>query len=265
MITIYKDIFTTGKGQGYYVHPETVAWRIRTGKNKELIEKIRAEKDDDKRNELKKGLPCIIFQGEFERRAKSGIVNHSGLIALDLDHVKDLEGMREKIAMKPCTYMVFRSPSGDGLKIVTRIPKEPRNHELYFNALYYYYGRPDGWDRATKDISRVCYESYDPNIYFNPNADVFSFIVKNDPEVRKKRVFTSKDMPYKKARDIVDKGEAFVKGNRNNYIFKLAAFLKTTGMSRGEIEQNLIGDFSSGSFKPREIKQTVNNVYRYTK
>jgi hypothetical protein len=39
--------------------------RIKKGKSKDLVEKIRAETDPDAIKALKLGLPCVLFSGTF--------------------------------------------------------------------------------------------------------------------------------------------------------------------------------------------------------
>ena len=69
IVTIYKNILET---QTFFHRDiEEVLERIRTGKSKELIEKIRLEPDKQKRNILKKNLPSICFSGKFTKRADS--------------------------------------------------------------------------------------------------------------------------------------------------------------------------------------------------
>ena len=82
-VTIFRDISTTRDPHVRDV--KEVFERIRIGKSKDLVEKIRVETDKKAQNELKKKLPCICFSGIFEWRANAGIKSHSGLVALDFD------------------------------------------------------------------------------------------------------------------------------------------------------------------------------------
>ena len=71
------------------------------------------------------------------------------------------------------SYSVFTSPSGNGLKVLVKIPKDISNHKNYFLSLEKYYDCKE-FDVACKDISRVCYESYDPDIYVNEDSVEFT-------------------------------------------------------------------------------------------
>ena len=62
-ITIFKDIKNTD--QPFYREVEITLERIEKGNSADIVKKIRAEKDKEKRNELKKLLPAICFSGKF--------------------------------------------------------------------------------------------------------------------------------------------------------------------------------------------------------
>ena len=85
-ITIFKDIKNTD--QPFYREVEVTLERIEKGNSAETVKKIRAEKDKEKRNELKKLLPAICFSGTFNKRNDKSLLEHSGLICLDFDGYK---------------------------------------------------------------------------------------------------------------------------------------------------------------------------------
>ena len=68
----------------------------------------------------------------------------------------------------------FVSPSGDGLKVGVRIPLVPNDttYKKYWQAIANYYQHRYGvtWDPSGKDICRLCYVSWDPDLYYNPEA-----------------------------------------------------------------------------------------------
>ena len=93
-ITIFQTIKDTSTP--FFRNVEVVLERIKEGKSKDLVDGIRKEKDKEKRNELKKQLPAVCFSGEFNKRADSSIVNHSGLICLDFDDFKNKASLTKK-------------------------------------------------------------------------------------------------------------------------------------------------------------------------
>ena len=166
-VTVFRDIKSTDTP--FYRDVRVMLDRIKDGQSKDLIKKIRSEKNKAERQELKKGLPSICFSGKFVKRLDASLEEHSGLICLDFDGYpkkKDMLEAKEKLTKSQYTYSVFISPSGDGLKVLVRIPADPDTHKQYFNGLKKHFDSPY-FDETCKNVSRVCYESYDPHIYMN--------------------------------------------------------------------------------------------------
>ena len=115
---------------------------------------------------MKKQLPSICFSGIFEKRANNAIKEHSGLVCLDFDHIEDIQKFKDRFKNDKHVMMAFVSPSGDGLKVVIKIPANINSHADSCRALKQYF-HDDKLDDF-KDVARVCYESYDSDIYYNP-------------------------------------------------------------------------------------------------
>src|SRR5699024_2641857 len=100
--------------------------RIKSGKSKDTIERIRKEKSKEKRNNLKSKLPAILFAGVFNERNKKGLKKHSGMMVLDFDDFEGDEVYNEifnKLKYNKYICLAFRSPSGNGIKAVAKIPE----------------------------------------------------------------------------------------------------------------------------------------------
>jgi hypothetical protein len=80
-----------------------------------------------------------------------------------------------KLSKDKYVYSVFVSPSGKGLKIIVKIPADIDNHVNYFISLEEYFDSPY-FDKTSKNIGRVCYESWDKNIYVNIESEVWDKI-----------------------------------------------------------------------------------------
>jgi hypothetical protein len=61
MVTIFKDINEIETP--FYRDIESVLHRIRIGKSRDIVDRIRKEFDKDERNLIKKTLPSICFSG----------------------------------------------------------------------------------------------------------------------------------------------------------------------------------------------------------
>lgn len=266
-ITIFKnikEIYTPFHRDVYFVLD-----RIREGKHRDLIMSIRNEKDKTQRNELKKNLPAICFSGTFSKRSDDAIINHSGLICLDFDGYDNLDEMmidKERISKDKYTMSVFVSPSGNGLKVIVKIPSEVDNHKRYFDALGEHFNS-DKFDVSTKNVSRVCYESYDQDIYINMESEVWDSMAEHGYRAVDK--MTDKPViPITDDNKIIDilvkwwtKNYPMVEGQRNNNAFVLAAALNEYGINKSLAEYVLM-NYSSSGFTQSEIKTTVESAYR---
>ncbi|MBR4147954.1 MAG: virulence protein E [Bacteroidales bacterium] len=140
--------------------------------------------DEKARREFKaKHFDYCTFSGTFKVREDKSIIQHSGLICLDFDHLKDVEGIFNELKHDQYfdTLLLFRSPSGDGLKWVIsfidsfqRYGNDRETHAEYqirfFASLYnYIFNHYDvEVDRHCRNLSRACFLPYDPDAYINP-------------------------------------------------------------------------------------------------
>ena len=64
-VTLFRNITTIH--EPHFVELGSVLKGIETGKYKEKVSEIRQCKDENKIRELKSGLPCVLFSGEFNK------------------------------------------------------------------------------------------------------------------------------------------------------------------------------------------------------
>src|SRR5262249_57470818 len=64
------------------------------------------------------------------------------------------------------------SPTGDGLKAVFRVPADSAKHQGSFRAVERHVIELTGCqvDRSRKDLSGMCFVSYDAKTYYSPEA-----------------------------------------------------------------------------------------------
>jgi hypothetical protein len=265
-ITIFKDIKETS--QPFYRDVDVILDRIRDGASKDLIKKIRSEKDKEKINALKQQLPAICFSGQFTKRNDNSLTQHSGLICLDFDGYKtqrDLLQEKEKLAKDKYVYAVFISPSGNGLKAVIKIPPIPENHKNYFLGLEKHFDS-DYFDKTCKNVSRVCYESYDPLIHINENASVWDKVEDKEYTEVVKHV-DMQTIPVTDENKIVEilvkwwqKKYPMVEGSRNNNVYVLASAFNDFGVNQ-TLAEYIMSSFETSTFKKDEIKRTITSAY----
>jgi hypothetical protein len=123
--------------------------------------------------ELKQQLPAVTFSGTFTKRKNNALVQHSGLLCADIDALDgELPAVKSKLAQSPYVASVFLSPSGNGLKVIVRVPADISKHRASFRAVEKHIRQFIGVqiDQSGKDPARLCFLSYDPDIYVNENA-----------------------------------------------------------------------------------------------
>lgn len=146
--------------------------QIRSGKWKAGIIAVRDAKNKETYDQAKKRLPAATFSGTFSRRAKDGLIEHSGLIALDVDDV-DIFEVAEQLRSNPHVYHFHVSAGGSGLRVLVRtepIPTDAAQHEQAFHAVIRHFDWL-GADASLKDVSRLAFVSYDSGCYLNDETE----------------------------------------------------------------------------------------------
>ena len=268
-VTIFKNIKETETP--FFKEVSFILKRIKEGKSKNLIKEIRKEKDKTARNELKKNLPAICFSGQFNKRSDSSLLEHSGIMCLDFDGYKKQKDMlqdKEMFINNKFVLSVFVSPSGNGLKVLIKIPADAENHIKYFTSLKTEFDSTY-FDTTSKNVSRVCYESYDPLLYYNPNSLIWDTIEEEEHEERS----SYKDKPTIKITDENKIVEILVKwwtkrypmaeGQRNHNVYILAMAFNDFGISKS-LASFICNQYESKSFPKNEIETTINSAYGKT-
>ena len=268
-ITIFKNIKETEAP--FHREVGVVLNRIKNGAQKDLIKRIRTSKDKNERNELKKLLPAVCFSGTFTKRTDNSLTNHSGLICLDFDDYtkrKLLLQDKDKLTKDKFVYSVFISPSGNGLKALVKIPADVDNHKNFFNALNKHFDS-EHFDKMCSNVSRVCYESYDPLIYINENSSVWDKI--DEPEYVE--VNAHRDAPSIPITDENKVVEILVKwwtkkypmneGQRNQHTYVLAMAFNDYGINKS-LAGYVLNQYATQDFPQSEITRTIDSAYAQT-
>lgn len=264
IITIFKTLSQTNTP--FYREFDFIAERIKSGKYKDLINKIRLEPEKKEQDRLKRLLPAICFSGTFTTRLDANIVEHSGLICLDFDKYSSKELLNndiEKYKNDKYTYCLFISPSGHGFKLIVKIPPEIENHSAYFDTLKEYYNNSN-FDDSSRNISRVCFESYDENIFINKDSIIwnkkkeyqeFNYVNKQ-PTVK----LLNENEIIKRLYKWFEKQHSFTVGHRNQNLFILASAFSDYGITKLEAYR-FCYQFQDKDFSQTEIERTISSAY----
>lgn len=267
MVTIFAHVREVENP--FYKEINDVLLSFKDGSNQSKIERIRTIEDKEVRNKEKSKLKSICFSGEFSKRNALNIVKHSGFACLDFDDVgtyEDAVCLRDSLQDNEYIYSAFVSPSGNGVKAIVKIPAEIQNHKKYYEALCETFDSK--LDIKTKDVSRVCYESYDPDLFINENSKVW-VLKKEFTEVSRinkyPKHFTINDT-NKKVDVIVkwfNKKFTLNAGERNNNLFKLACGLNRAGLSSSDA-LDMFRNYYSAGLKDSELESIIKSAYKNT-
>jgi VirE N-terminal domain/Primase C terminal 2 (PriCT-2) len=149
-------------------------------KHRENVLKIRAIPDKETRDRLKvQLLPGITPSGVFSHRSEAHLIQHSGLLAGDIDF-KDNPYTPESIKDFVCGFHQVAycalSASGQGIWFLVPI-EQPNHHKEHFAALHSKFASEGiQLDKAPANVASFRFYSYDPNAYYNPDAVPFGLL-----------------------------------------------------------------------------------------
>lgn len=210
--------------------------RIKEGASKDRIDKVRA---GDKA--VKNELPVVCFSGEFLSRKDSDLKEHSALIILDFDHLIDVEGTKDKLALDQHILSVWISPSGDGLKALVRITN-PERHRDHFRALRFYFEETYHLevDKSGANESRACYESFDGDIVIKDASVKFGHMISEEAKDDRKdeaKNSNQSQTDYNKINIAARMIQRAPDGEKHETLVK-AAHLLGGYISSGKVEEN---------------------------
>jgi hypothetical protein len=263
IVSVFKDLYKS-KDVPFHVPIEKIIKRIKQGASKELVESIR---NGNKENKNK--LPCILFSGIFNERNSNSLKEHSGLMIMDFDKYPNEEAMfnhLELLKQNKHFILLFISPSGNGVKGVIRVSNElnkethPKVFKEFQNQFEY-----DYFDIVNSNIDRVCFESYDPEIYVNFEAELFEPILKDEGFNISDRVplvpITDEDKIISKIM-LWNWKKDFREGERNSFIFDLAGAFCEYGISQTTAEGYILNNVVIGDFSEKEATTTIKSAYK---
>ncbi|MEO9211452.1 MAG: BT4734/BF3469 family protein, partial [Ginsengibacter sp.] len=252
---------------------------IQEGKYKEQVEVIRNLIKEGKQEEadiLKKKLPAFTPSGTFHNGRKADLLTeYSNHVILDIDKITEQQIVEvfQKVALIPHTFAAFISPSGRGIKIIVAVDGHGENHKTTFAKVSEYYESElqIKIDASGKDVSRLCFVSYDPNCYRNIYATPFKVVIENPIESQPIIESTSNieatpkneeenwEEAFGKCVDFTERKSSYLEGNRNNFIHLLACNCNRIGIPQSFTEELIKQDFD---LDETELKRSVASAYK---
>ena len=251
---------------------------IKSGTYKNAIIYLRKSLADDKKEaaeRAKKSLPAFTPSATFKGgRKMEYLTNYNALMVLDIDKLEKekLQQCKTKISMDNLVFASFVSPSGNGLKIFVKVSSDKEQHKETFLELQLYFEEllQVEIDKSGKDITRLCFFSYDPELYLNENAETFypntekgskENEQKTKSENIKSAISVDNDTIYEHSVRFTEKKIQFTEGNRNNFVFALANNLNRKGISESMALGYILADYG---YDAKEVTTAVQSAYQNT-
>ncbi len=244
---------------------------IKSGVYKGDIECLRGMKqmgNDSLADDIKKKLFGFTTSGTFGTpRSKETIKTYSQTICLDFDKIPNDEIENLKQIVNNCSYSLasFISPSGQGLKVFVSVESDASSHEKVYAQVANYYKNLTkyDYDPSCKDYTRLCFVSYDPELFYNEGAEVFSIVEETQPAIsgvrRESTNIIATEKTLYECFEFTEKKEQYYKGNRNKFVCLFANNANRWGISEAETLAFCISNFD---LEEKEIKSTVYSVYK---
>lgn len=251
---------------------------IKTGVYQNAITYLRKSLADDKKEaaeRAKKSLPAFTPSATFNGgRKMEFLTNYNGLMVLDIDKLEKekLQQCKTKIRMDDFVFASFVSPSGNGLKIFVKVSSNNDEHKETFLKLQQYFEEllTVEIDKSGKDITRLCFMSFDPELYLNENSETFVPEAEKGSKEKKQNAKSTDnrqtttdncDALYEHCVRLTEKKIQFTEGNRNNFVFALANNLNRKGISEAMALGYILADYG---YDQREVTTAVQSAYQNT-
>ena len=239
---------------------------------RDLMAQGKTEEAQAKKQQLPAFTPSATFK---DKRLLPNMEQYSGFVHLDFDKLtpEQLIAVFQIIIAIPYTFLCFISPSGNGLKVFIEINTGAEHHDTAYQQVKQYYEKATGLkaDVKCKDITRLCFVSYDPQLYKNIYNEKFPVQdipvqAKPIPAVtiqEQKEESTQTDeylLIFQQQITFTNQKANYENGNRNNYMYLLASNCNRAGLSQSDTEILCAQHFD---LSEREIKDSVNSAYKH--
>ena len=285
MVTLFKNFNEVVEHKSLPVILE----EIRTGKYRHAIVYLRkslAEKKEEAYNKAKKSLLAFTPSSKFVGgRKMEFLAEYSNTIILDIDKLskEDLAKANHLANQSEFTYASFISPSGNGLKILVKINTPKSEHKESFLKVQAHYEEllKLEIDKSGKDITRLCFYSYDEKLYYNENAAIFASETQqsvlplsgtSSPPMEGLGV-VGPNLPqkmsggenfetiYNHCIKFTEKKVQYTNGSRNVFVHQLACNMNRKAVPIETALGYILTDFG---YDEKEVTQAVNSAYANT-
>ncbi|MBS0646511.1 MAG: DUF3987 domain-containing protein [Verrucomicrobia bacterium] len=279
--SIFKNFTTPVEKKSLIIILNDIA-SIKYKTNVEEIRRLKAEGKTEEAQEKKKQLPAFTPSATFtNRRVIESIDAYSNFIHLDFDKLTldQMQQVFEIITQIPYTFGCFVSPSGNGLKVFVEVDTDIEHHNEAYAQVMAYYELKTGLkaDPSCKDITRLCFVSYDPQLYKNITNEKFKVKLPpaaamqvHNPNPTPILQLAATELPepddleiaflFKQQVEFTNRKTHYTDGNRNNYIYALASNCNRVGIPLADA---IVLMHQAYDLAPKEIETAVRSAYTH--
>lgn len=191
----------------------------------------------------KAACPCFAVAVRFENgRQKAHISGWTGLTMVDFDHLpkEQMGEVLSRVCSDPHTLLAYTTISGEGVRVVCRYELEGEVADgdlspLYIQVFrgvneYYHKLTKCAFDSVCKNVTRLSGLAHDEQVYFQPEAESFSFDLsqlKKSGSLRTGRV----ERVVARIREKLDRqGVVYAPHHHNEYIMRMGYLMNEFGL-----------------------------------
>ena len=133
--------------------------------------------DDEAKKQKQKLLAFTVSCTFSDGITLSKVKHYNSLVVLDIDKLslETIDNVKTICISDVHTFACFKSPSNRGLKVIVKSDSNLQNHTNTFNEIKNYYETliGIGVDPSGSNFNRLCFYSYDPDIYVHLDSQIF--------------------------------------------------------------------------------------------
>lgn len=168
-------------------------------KHKKDVERVRSLYGSEAYKQEKKHLPMAAISGTFRTRNIGDLIEHTGLICIDIDakdnpHLDMAEDVMTRLRELPYVFYAGKSVSGNGYFAIIPLLHKGLHRQHYCSLKHVFLEMGINIDKNCGDVTRTRFISYDDNFYMNENAELYDGLESEDEWKRNAPVFSVPDV-----------------------------------------------------------------------
>ncbi len=242
---------------------------LQSDKHKERIINLRVSAEEVQK-QLKDKLPCFTVAGTFNPRSEEGLIQLSGLAAVDLDSAEDYDTDHLLKQLQNIPSIAYAGLSCRGKRLYCIVPfLYPDKYVKHYTRLIKSFadmGLPMG-DECHKTLSQPRFVSWnDSNTqFFNHTAKPYHLLEPERTYHPVKRIpapggATPPENPFQWCNEQINKSNEFVQDKRHEYILALARYCNIKGLPEGATLNGCL-NYVQPDFSEKEITGIVKHIY----